>query len=413
MTTHNHGMSKRSLLLLGGLTAAITNPTTRQKLLGAVSSASDGAQALYQDTVMPLARQAQQQLQEGVMDVSARTQELAHLAAERGSELAQVAAERGAEYAQVAAERGSDLAQVAAKRGSELAQVVAELGAEYAQVAAERGSDLAQVAAKRGAELAAQGSEAAAGVAALAAVRGGKVVANLKDEVKDLRETGSKQAQKQVQSLLGSAQDTLQHSTLQKNGAKALSRGHRQAMKLHDGLTREISLRGTKLEKLSGKRRKQAEKELAGLKKRGLQAQKDVQKSAAQALRQVRGKVKGQPERGGNPAGGFLIGVGLLVGGGVLLARVPAVRHSILKVVGSVSPEAAEALHAAGSSVRDIVGSVWLERIEPENATAAPAPKPSQATGSAAYASVEPGSPAQETPPKQPDPKPGEADSKN
>jgi hypothetical protein len=103
--------------------------------------------------------------------------------------------------------------------------------------------------------------------------------------------------------------------------------------------------------------------------------------------------------------------MGLLVGSGVLLARVPAVRHSILKAVGTFSPEAADALHAAGTNVRDIVGSVWLERIEPETATQAPAPKPSQATGSAAYASVEPGAPAQDAPPKQPQPDAKPADS--
>ncbi|WP_407568753.1 hypothetical protein [Deinococcus altitudinis] len=386
------GMSKRSLLLLGGLTAAVTNPTSRQKLLDVVGGASDSVQALYQDTVKPLAQQAQQQLQESVQDVQARTQELAHMAAERGAELAQVAAERGSELVQVASERGAELAQAAAERGSDIAQVAAKRGSELTQVATERGSDLAQVAAKRGSELVSHGAEAAAGVAALAAARGGK----------------------QVQGLLSSAQDTLQ-DTLQdarKDGGKVVEQkmrqGHKQALKLQKELAHEIAVRGRGLDKLSGKRRKQAEKELAQLKKRGLNAQKDVQKNAAQALR----RVKGELERSGSPMTGVLIATGLLVGGGVLLARVPAIRHGILRAVGSVSPEAAEALHAAGTSVRDIVGSVWMERIEPETATAAPAPKPSQATGSAAYASVEPGSPAQETPPAQ-DSKPAEGNTKN
>ena len=58
------------------------------------------------------------------------------------------------------------------------------------------------------------------------------------------------------------------------------------------------------------------------------------------------------------------------------------------------------------------VGSVWLERIEPETATPAPAPKDSLATGSAAGASVEPGAPAQATPPA-PETKAAEESAKN
>jgi len=371
MTTQNLGMSKRSLLLLGGLTAALTNAGARQKLLDAVSGAADSAQATYQDTVRPLAHQAQAQLQAGVQDIQARTQELAHMAAERGTELAHVAAERGAEFAQVAAERGADLAQVAAKRGTELA---------------------------------AQGTEVAAGVAAgvvsLAAERGGKVAASVREGVSELRETGGRQAQ----GLLGSAQDTLKDARhtlddVRKDGGRLVDQkvrqGRRQAMKLQKELGREVTVRGRGLEKLSGKKLRQAEKELAELKKRGAKVQKAVRKTADQRIRRVRG----QPEPGVHPVVGVLIAAGVLVAGGVLLARVPAVRHSILKAVGSVSPEAADALKRAGTTVRDLVGSVWLERIEPEVATQAPAPKDSLATGSAAGASVEPGAPAQAVPP--------------
>ncbi len=382
MTTQNLGMSKRSLLLLGGLTAAVTNPTARQKLLSALNSAADSAQAAYQDTVRPLAQQAQAQLQAGVQEVGARTQELA-----------QVAAERGAEFAHVAAERGADLAQVAAKRGTELAQVVTE-----------RGGELAHVAAKRGSELASQGTEVAAGVAAgvasLAAERGGKVAAIVREGVSELQGTGGRQ----VQGLFGSAQDTLkdaQHTLgdVRKDGGKAVAKkvrqGRRQAMKLQQELGREVSVRGRELEKLSGKKLRQAEKELAELRKRSARAQKAVRKTAGQTLR----RVKGEPEPSGSALSAVLVTTGLVIAGGVLLARVPAVRHSILKAVGSVSPEAEGALHRAGTSVRDLVGSVWLERIEPETATPAPAPKDSQAIGSAAGASVEPGAPAQATPP--------------
>ncbi len=382
MTTQNLGMSKRSLLLLGGLTAAVTNPAARQRLLDAVNSAAESAQAAYQDTVKPLAHQAQAQLQAGVQEVSARTQELAH-----------VAAERGTEFAQIAAERGTELTQVAAKRGAELAQV-----------AAERGGELAQVAAKRGSELASQGTEVAAGVAAgvtsLAAERGGRVALSVREGVSELQGAGGRQ----VQGLFGSAQDTLkeaQHTLddVRKGGGKVVAKkvrqGRRQAMRLQKELGREVSVRGRELEKLSGRKLRQAEKELAELKKRGAKVQRVVQKTAVQGIRRVRG----EPEPKGSALSAVLVTTGLLVAGGVLLARVPAVRHSILKAVGSVSPEAADALHRAGTSVRDLVGSVWLERIEPETATPAPAPKDSQATGSAAGASVEPGAPAQAAPP--------------
>ena len=380
MTTQNLGMSKRSLLLLGGLTAAVTNASARQKLLDAVSGAANSAQATYQDTVRPLAHQAQAQLQAGVQDIQARTQELAHMAAERGTELAHVAAERGAEFAQVAAERGADLAQVAAKRGTELAS---------------------------------QGTEVAAGVASLAAERGGQLAVSVRENVSELRETGGRQ----VHGLLGNAQDTLKDARhtlddVRKDGGRLVDQkvrqGRRQAMKLQKELGREVTVRGRGLEKLSGKKLRQAEKELAELKKRGAKVQKAVRKTADQGIRRVRG----QPEPGFHPVVGVLIVAGVLAAGGVLLARVPAVRHSILKAVGSVSPEAADALKRAGTTVRDLVGSVWLERIEPEVATQAPAPKDSLATGSAAGASVEPGAPAQAVPPA-PESKSAEENVKN
>ena len=380
MTTQNLGMSKRSLLLLGGLTAALTNASARQKLLDAVSGAADSAQATYQDTVRPLAHQAQAQLQAGVQDIQARTQELAHMAAERGTELAHVAAERGAEFAQVAAERGADLAQVAAKRGTELAS---------------------------------QGTEVAAGVASLAAERGGQLAVSVRENVSELRETGGRQ----VHGLFGNAQDTLKDARhtlddVRKDGGRLVDQkvrqGRRQAMKLQKELGREVTVRGRGLEKLSGKKLRQAEKELAELKKRGAKVQKAVRKTADQRIRRVRG----QPEPGFHPVVGVLIAAGVLVAGGLLLARVPAVRHSILKAVGSVSPEAADALKRAGTTVRDLVGSVWLERIEPEVATQAPAPKDSLATGSAAGASVEPGAPAQAVPPA-PESKSAEENVKN
>ncbi len=65
MTIQTRGISKRSLLLLGGVSAVIANPATRQKVLDAVNSASGSAHALLDDTVRPLVREASRQVQSG------------------------------------------------------------------------------------------------------------------------------------------------------------------------------------------------------------------------------------------------------------------------------------------------------------------------------------------------------------
>jgi hypothetical protein len=79
----------------------------------------------------------------------------------------------------------------------------------------------------------------------------------------------------------------------------------------------------------------------------------------------------------------------------VVLARVPVARQGILNAVGSVSPEAAAALHQAGRNVRNIVGSVWLDRLEEPKAP--PAATASGQLGTAAASSPE--QPARPTPP--------------
>lgn len=321
MTTQNHGVSKRSLLLLGGLTATVANPATRRKLMDALNSASENAQAAvqeagatYQDTVRPLARQAGQQVQQGA-------QELAHMAAERGTEWAHMAAERGSELAGAAVSRGSDVASGLRESSGKQAQALLTAAAPVLSVAQQR---LGQV--------------------------------------------------------LDDVQETAGH--VRKDGGKAVAHGVRQgrrnALKLQTELSREVKVRGARLEKVSGRKLKAA--------------REDLKRRAKQAARLAK------RERGGSGLSGLLLTPLLIVGGGVVLARFPRVRHAILDFVRGFSPEAADALHSAGTSVRDIVGNVWMERIEPETATQAPAPKASQATGSAAYASVEPGSPAQDKP---------------
>lgn len=106
--------------------------------------------------------------------------------------------------------------------------------------------------------------------------------------------------------------------------------------------------------------------------------------------------------------GGTVFTLLLLVGGGVVLARVPAARQGILNGVGALSPEAEVWLRDAGRTVRNLIGTAWLERPEEPGApvaaaaaavtVAAPAPRDDQATASAAAGSTEPGAPAQAAP---------------
>ena len=302
MTTHDQGFSKRGMLLLGGLTALVANPSTRQKVLdtlgGVSSSAQSAAQNAYQETVRPLAQ-----------EVYEHAQEAAHVALERGGDVA-----------------------------SNVASSLRDSGGKQAQALL----------------------RAAQPVLSTAQHRLGDVLDGVQERVQD-----------------GAAQ-------VRRDGGRVVARGvqqgRRQGLKVQQELARELSVRGKRMEKVSGRKLRAAEKQMA--------------QELARAERRL---ARHQPRQGG---GGGLLALGLLVAGGVVLARVPAARQAILRAVGSVNPEAAESLHRAGTNVRNIVGTVWMERIEPETATAAPAPKTSQATGSAAYATVEPGSPAQALPPR-------------
>ncbi|GGR04824.1 hypothetical protein [Deinococcus ruber] len=305
MTTQDQGFSKRSMLLLGGLTAALAHPPTRQKLLDALGGVSSSAQAAaqnaYQDTVKPLAQEVYGHAQEA---------------------------------AQVALERSGDLATQAVQKGSDVAGVLRETGGKQAHALL----------------------VAAQPVLSVAQSKLGDVLEDVQERVQDTAAQVRKDGGKVV--------------------AQKVRQGRRQGLKMQKELSRELSVRGAKLEKVASKKLKAANKQAAKYERR-LQ------------------------RRQGRSGGGFLVTLALLITGGVVLARVPAVRQAILRAVGAVSPEAAESLHRAGTNVRNIVGTVWMERIEPESATPAPAPKTSQATGSAAYASVEPGSPAQAAvPPK-------------
>ncbi|ULH14946.1 hypothetical protein MF271_13335 [Deinococcus sp. KNUC1210] len=252
-----------------------------------------------------------------------------------------------------------------------LAQEVYGHAQEAAQVALERGGDLATQAVHKGTD-----------VAGVLRETGGKQAHALLVAAQPVLSVAQSKLGDVLEDVQGRVQDTA--AQVRKDGGKVVAQkvrqGRRQGLKMQKELSRELSVRGAKLEKVASKKLKAANKQAAKYERR----------------------LQRRQSRGG---GNFLVTLALLLAGGVVLARVPAVRQAILKAVGTFSPEAAESLHRAGTNVRNIVGTVWMERIEPESATPAPAPKTSQATGSAAYASVEPGSPAQAAVPAKTDDK--------
>ncbi len=83
-------------------------------------------------------------------------------------------------------------------------------------------------------------------------------------------------------------------------------------------------------------------------------------------LRDLNAKVDrlARSRRGGS--GGGLLWLLALLGGVYYLARNPGARKSVLDAVGSVSPQARDALHGAGESLSQVIGSVWIEQDEPE-----------------------------------------------
>ena len=85
------------------------------------------------------------------------------------------------------------------------------------------------------------------------------------------------------------------------------------------------------------------------------------QKQAAKKGREVQARFDPEP-RGG--VSGGVVTLALLGTTAVVLARVPAARQGLLKAVESVNPQWAESLHQAGRTARNLVGSMWLERLE-------------------------------------------------
>ena len=320
------GVSKRSLLLLGGLAALALNRDTRRALVGNTIQAWQDATSTLNDQVKPALAQAASQAQD--------------LAAE--------AARRSAAGLDTLREEAPARAHSLLDTARETASVLAHSAAQTAQGSASSLLDTAQTASQQGSKQARK---------ALKSAR--KSAASTLDDV--------------VKPALAQAQDT----------GLGLFAGVQELV--HDALsegTDTVSSKRRQLEKTVARARRDAEKELRAARKewKPKKLQKavdrrvaDVQKTLTRELAVLEKQARRarKDDRGARP-GAALTAAVLLGTGAVVLARVVA-RQGILNAVGGVSPEAADALHQAGRNVRNIVGSVWMERLEEPKAPPAAA----------------------------------------
>ncbi|NTX99482.1 alginate biosynthesis protein AlgP [Deinococcus sp. JMULE3] len=364
-TESTGGVSKRSLVLLGALAGLMTNRDTRRALVDGTRTAWSGTQHTLSDNVRPAllsaasqaAQLAQDTARSGAHTLSSTASTLKDEAAPRASALLESVLHAASELAGQAQEAAAR----AAAAGSEQART---LGHEAGRVAADAGQTV-QVQAQRGLKNAAKATRPARRAAAL----------TLSD------------ASGAATELLANVQDTVS-STLHEavDGAEArrrrVERTLRQARR-----DAERDLRSGKRKLSSGQLERAVSRKLAPLEKQLGRELKVIEK-------QVRRARKDDRSSGGGSAVATLV---LLGTGAVVLARVPAARQAILSAVEKVSPEAAQGLHDAGRNARNLIGSMWLDRIEEPQATPAPgAAKTTQAatTGAAAAGAVAPDAPA-------------------
>ncbi len=372
------GISKRSLLLLGGLTALLASPSARARLASLAQDTLGTAQNLLDETLAPAAQHAAHsvaahagELTEEAKKVVIQAQEhlpglLAEVrdqAGERGKQLLSSAAELSADWRGDLAERAAEAAAAAAKTASSVQESVQE-----------RVSDAAQQVQQRRQALPSSAAEVPGDV--------GKKAAQLQKEGKHLAHKKLAQVHKDAR------------KTVQKRGKKAVKQVRKSWAVFADDAHDQVQAKAADARQAALAQLKSASKgsrkQIKGYEKKIARLEKELGRTASKQLKKM-GVGKQRRSAGG------LLPVLLLIGGGVVLARVPAARQGILSAVGAVSPDAAQWLHDAGRSVRNIVGTAWLERMEDANhapAPAAPSPKPQQASGSAAGASVEANAPA-------------------
>ena len=217
-------------------------------------------------------------------------------------------------------------------------------------------------------------------VAQSALQEGGERLGQLREGGASLLQSGLEGAQSVAQQAVQSAQGVAQQAI---HGVQAA--------------VGQQAVQGAKQVARAGKAVRQTRRELdARRSKVEKQARRVADKATTQAMKrmaQLEAKLDLQTARPQTDAvASTLLTVGIVGVSAYLLARSPAVRQGILDAVRSVSPQAADALHSGGRQIRNIIGTVWLERTEPDSAPAPAAPRGGQ--GASAYASPEPGSDA-------------------
>lgn len=322
------GVSKSSLLLLGGLAALALNADARRRVVGGTRTLLDTAGHTLEDTVKPALATA----------------------ADQAEKAAQVAVHKGAEAL-------GTLREEVPGRAHALLETVQEVAGQAAGAAASRAGELTREARHAAHDLASEGRQGAAQVIGGASRQATRELA---------------QARRAGQGLLSDAEDRAKalaragHSTLEaqrRDAERQLARARRDA---------EKELRAARRSWDAAKLEREVEKRMAPLQK---QTARQLALLAKQDSKARRHKAARRPEveasSGGSGFGGVLT-LALLGTGAVVLARVPAARQGILKAVESVSPEAAERLHKASRDARNVIGSMWLERIEEADQTPAP-----------------------------------------
>lgn len=326
------GGSKRSLVLLGALAALALNRDTRRALVS-------GTRQVWQDAGMTLEERVRPALTQAATQAQHRAQELAQEAALRGASTLETLREETPALAQSllssARETAGGLAHTAQERAVTLQGRAATLAHEAQEIGGVQSGHARRALGQ--ARKSAEGTLDDVVKPALVQAQGAGL--GLLTEVRD-----------RVQDVLGEGADTVEGKRRQVD--KTLARARRAA---------ERELLSARREWQPRKLEKAVDRKVAGLHRELGRELKVLEKQARLARRDDR--------QGG--MGGGLVTLALLGAGVVVLARVPAARQGILKAVEGVSPEAAESLHRTSRTIRNVVGSVWMEPLEEPKASPA------------------------------------------
>lgn len=344
------GVSKRSLVLLGAFTALALNRDLRRSLVQGTREAVSTAQGTLDETVKPALSSAAQQA----------GQTLGHFREEAGDTFSTLR------------EEGPDRART-------LLSTVQEVAGTLAASAASRSAHV-QDAARQAAEQAAE--EASKRYSTARKEYAPKLGAISEDllEAADERRRDARKALKQVR----------------KSGTHLLSDLGQKASTLVETATSALDDEREDIEYRVNRARRKAEKELRRTRKnwdaRKLQKAVDrrvapLQKEANRqlALLEKRHRQESRSGSGMSSAAGTVLVLGA---GAIALARIPSARQRLMDAVTVVSPGAADGLHSVGRKIRGVVGDLWLERDEPEAATAKPASTTSDLSGASSYSVV-------------------------